>query len=669
MVAIPFSGLSLTRAPANLEDDSTPAIPKQAFRVRIEKQVFEELHKATNIKLNLGKSKTLLVGRHSFPLAPSTESKRCEFYKLVGGTTLQCSGLITHTATVSNKSGLADEATSLLAQQMNSLAEQKQNTRTIKLPADKVKSSGKDRWAKFELRDGGSSRNTPSSSFTNTSITKKPTSTKKELTDGDIALRKVLMHLLALGPENEKVLAGKVRAPVEKCLDILIRIGNRAGGGHKWEMVEDLYKELDFYAFPYADDKARKLAISNAKAAFHRIRLKDDAKEWEMLYPPEERGKVRASNIGSNSSKSPLSTIGSTDGSMSLSVEHSPLPPKDYGSEAMTRSISQPGPVVKKKDKIDKLISTMKSGKPKPPPKTTEKKGRPPKDPSAPTTTKRPTKWKEAPVASSKIKSAEFISDSDAEIDLDPPQPAAALKRPAKLPTTSSAKADSDIEMKNAPSRGSMTAQRTPNGVASRVAGKGPAKASVQPVASKVTKPTSGAGMKRKTTPSAAPAPSRLSPTANSPSKPSPLGTSHPVTASDMDSSPSSSSSSPMIFNSTARPGSVAYDAQSRYIQPIAGRKRKTAMDEDGSSSSHSSKRSRIEVDEDILRLAKKFKALYAKYYQELQEVSVMRDSSVKDKRAAEVTRMAHQLTEWKDTITRKTAEQQRLYDEMAEDS
>src|SRR5690606_15632585 len=262
-----------------------------------------------------------------------------------------------------------------------------------------------------------------------------------------------------------------------------------------------------------------------------------DAKERELLYPPEERGKVRVRNVSSGSSKSPLSTIGSIDGSMSISADHSPLPSKDIGGEAMTRSISQPVPAVKKKDRIDRLVSTMKSGKPKPAPKTSGTKGRPPKDPSAPTTTKKPTKWKEAPTSSSKIKSAEIISDSDVEIDLDPPQPA--LKRTNKLPSTSSAKADSDIEMKNAPSRSSITAQRTPNGFTPRVGGKGPAKTSMQPVASKVTKPTAGVGQKRKTTPSTS---SRLSPIANSPSKPSPLGTSHPVTASDMDSSPSSSS-------------------------------------------------------------------------------------------------------------------------------
>lgn len=72
--------------------------------------------------------KTLLCGRHSFPLAPSKEAKRCEFYEPFGST-LRCSGLVTHCATLNNKSGLNDEATSLLAQQMNSLAEQKQSNR------------------------------------------------------------------------------------------------------------------------------------------------------------------------------------------------------------------------------------------------------------------------------------------------------------------------------------------------------------------------------------------------------------------------------------------------------------------------------------------------------------------------------------------------------------
>lgn len=470
------------------------------------------------------------------------------------------------------------------------------------------------------------------------------------------------MHLLALGPESEKSLATKVRAPVEMCSNILIRIGNRAGAGDKWALVDDIYKELDIYAFPYVDDKVRKLAVSNAKAAFHRIRLPEDAKERELLYPPEERGKIRISNVSSGSSKSPLSTIGSTEGSMSLSVEHSPLPTRDIGGESMVRSTSQTIPAVKKKDKIDRLVTAMKTGKPKPPPKATGTKGRPPKDPSAPTTTRK-TKMKEAPP--SKVKSAEFILDSDAEMDLEPPAPA--QKRPKKSPAASSAKPDSDIEMKNAPARSSITAQRTTNGIVPRVGGKGPVKAAKQPVA-KVSKPTASVSskangiQKRKTPPSS----SRLSPSSNSPSKPSPLGTSHPVTASDMDSSPSSSSSSPMIFsNSNARVGSSAYDAQSRYIPPMAARKRKQAMEAEGSSSGHSSKRSKIELDETILALAKRFKAAHAEYSVLMQDVMKMKEGPLKERRIEEVLKRAQQLNEWKDTITRKTAEQQRIYEEL----
>jgi hypothetical protein len=60
MVSIPFSGLSLTRAPINLEDNSSSDTPKQAFRVRIEKQVYDELQKATSIKLHLGKTKVYI---------------------------------------------------------------------------------------------------------------------------------------------------------------------------------------------------------------------------------------------------------------------------------------------------------------------------------------------------------------------------------------------------------------------------------------------------------------------------------------------------------------------------------------------------------------------------------------------------------------------------------
>src|SRR5690606_25898994 len=129
----------------------------------------------------------------------------------------------------------------------------------------------------------------------------------------------------------------------------------------------------------------------------------------------------------------------------------------------------------------------------------------------------------------------------------------------------------------------------------------------------KITKPASKSvskvnGTKRPSPPESA----RYSP-AESISKPSPLGTSQPVTASDFDNSvtsPSSASSSPAFTNSRSTDSPYG-----RYSNTAAqDLKRKRAHNEEDSS-----KRSRIRIDDNILAMAKQFKAQHAKYLQKFE--------------------------------------------------
>lgn len=512
---------------------------------------------------------------------------------------------------------------------------------------------------------------------------------KRKVQAEELALKHVLMYLLALGPDSEKNLATKVRSSPEFCNDVILRhkLANRTGMGNKWILVDDIYKELDFWSFPYPDDKTRKIAIDNAMIAFEKLRVPDDSEVRQKLLSPEDRGKVPPPTL--KKAKTPPSITVTDASKTSTSAQASPTFPKTTGGEAMARSVSNPLPPKKKyQDPISRMIANK--GKPKPAPKAAAK-GRPPKEKKEPTTKAAPKKAAtKAGAASSKIKSADFVTESDDEMVFQ--------TSPKRDPAPSSAassvtrKADSDVEMKDAPPlpppsratvspvkrKASPVVKSTPTSKASTLKKDAapslapkktevvsrPNVASKTPAASgKITKPASKSvskvnGTKRPSPPESA----RYSP-AESISKPSPLGTSQPVTASDFDNSvtsPSSASSSPAFTNSRSTDSPYG-----RYSNTAAqDLKRKRAHNEEDSS-----KRSRIRIDDNILAMAKQFKAQHAKYLQKFEAAKRLSNPRLREERLREVGLLEKKLIEMKANITKATEEQQREYELSARKS
>lgn len=222
------------------------------------------------------------------------------------------------------------------------------------------------------------------------------------------------MHLLAIRPVSEKFLAQKTRCTQEECLEVLQKFGKPWRlDNSKWELSDRGYKDLDLWKFQYPSQDDRQMAIDNARKAFDRMRLSRSDGLWQLLLPKEERGKgtvlsklqLHAGPI--QKSSTPRIHVQQTDdataGGYATGDESDGrkggLQPS--GGEDMVRSRSH-DPI--KKSKISEKEAQSKRLLSKNVKKTTQA--------TKPKETKSAEK-KDTNMTSSKVKSAEFVRDSD----------------------------------------------------------------------------------------------------------------------------------------------------------------------------------------------------------------------------------------------------------------
>lgn len=536
----------------------------------------------------------------------------------------------------------------------------------------KVTAGSNQKYSKFSLKASRPTGRTQdiSDSIPKPQLVKKK---RKEVSDGELGLKKVLMHLLAAGPDSEKNLAQTVRSTPQFCNDVILRhkIANRNAIGTQWVLVDDFYKEMDLYAFPYDDDK-RKAALDRALDAFERLRVPDDSEVRQLLLSPEDRGKATPPTKTKPKSP-PKITISEIKGTSS--AQPSPTFPKNNGGEPMARSVSQPVPKKKVQDPISRMIANK--GKP---PKVAAPKGRPPKDPSKPKEStpkaapkKATTKTPAVPPA--KIKSAEFIEDSDEDaFQTSPkPQPAAPASTSSR---SSSSRMDSDVEMRDvppskklspvkrkiSPAPKSLSTAGTSGSPAVRTSNATPRQKQPAATNGKISKPVSKTsaqanGIKRKSPPE----PSRYSPP-ESVSKPSPLGQSN-VSAADVVSSPSSISSSPALTTST-RTASPYDSARQKYTSSApTERKRKFEGSSASSGPGKAAKRPKFKIDDKTMEQAKYFKEQHPRYLRKYEIASRIKDPQLREEKMTAAIEMGEKLRVLKENIVKATMEQQRAYE------
>lgn len=105
------------------------------------------------------------------------------------------------------------------------------------------------------------------------------------------AVRSPIIHRLALGPATEVELVKLRTSASTECEFKLAmeKVADMEDG--KWKLQPKFLKELDVWKYDYESGLERQVAIDNAIRAYDKMRLNPSEPEWQMLLPVAERGK------------------------------------------------------------------------------------------------------------------------------------------------------------------------------------------------------------------------------------------------------------------------------------------------------------------------------------------------------------------------------------------
>ncbi|KAM0288053.1 hypothetical protein ACHAQH_000121 [Verticillium albo-atrum] len=259
--------------------------------------------------------------------------------------------------------------------------------------------------------------------------------------------RTMIVHELAASDKTYDYLESKWDGKADDFKPTLDKVADFDGNAQKWMLKRLYWKELDVWKYDYDSPDDRQKAIDNATRAFDKMRLGIEEPQWQKLLPKDERGKGKIlSKLQANIAKGPAVSTpkikvqkvddGTSDagGDDALKV--------DDGRSSVRSNTSLPGK--KKTSSADAQVKRLLSNKPNKP-----------KAAPAPAKTQasKPVRDRastSAPTKGGKVLSAEFISDSDSEsssnkpmasvsaIKAKRPSPAPAPKlkeRPAPVPT------------------------------------------------------------------------------------------------------------------------------------------------------------------------------------------------------------------------------------------
>lgn len=371
------------------------------------------------------------------------------------------------------------------------------------------------------------------------------------------ALRTPLIHLLAVRQVSAKFLSQKTCCSEDECNEVLDKVGQKHYLDQaKWNLTDKSYKELDVWAFPYPSEFERQFAIDRAVAAFDRMRISREEHVWQMLLPKDERGKGKIlSKLNLHSgplakSTTPRINVQATDDSAqgghetgNDSDKKDRLGPNDAHPMARSKSQDQ---ITKKKVSEREAQSKRLLKNPK--------KTAAPKPREAPSAGKRGSK-KTAAAPINTPKSTEFVHESDEDEDMIDVEnkPVPSTTTPEELNWTpkvdSKTSSGTPTKLRMSEIKGAKTQKKAPAPLHKPTGGKSTAaNASISKARNKFSDSSQSSVTKTKSV------------SRTSPHKPSPLGSSPPTNASDLDNDAnsqvtSSNSSTPLATQSRIMSG------------------------------------------------------------------------------------------------------------------
>ncbi|KAK2853346.1 hypothetical protein FQN49_005160 [Arthroderma sp. PD_2] len=534
-------------------------------------------------RLRLGKHPSLLINSKSTPFHAYPQTTRSEIYQHGpdgDGDGLYFSGILSHSLEVQKAkeaTAATDEALTNLERSLNAFEKGKESRRTPLIATiDQMKALGAgdsrsatgreaaslarkstsraDQEKERFFKNANASKSTPASPAL-LPLSPLPSTSAAQAVDKDSlrleAIRTPLIHLLAIRPVSAKFLASRTRCNTADILALTNKhcTPNRLDGS-KFDLKDKVYKDLDVWSFPYPSDEERTEAIENAISAFDRMRISKGDKLWQMLLPRNERGKGKVLsrlNLRTQPQTQHTRVHAQEEGYGTGNESEGPTAADPATAPTSTPTVPQtqtpkPAATATKKRALDKALSSKRGPKPKATPTTLTGKVTKKTEKKTPTAGAASLKSRDI----DRFKSAEFVLDSDDEETANNSN-----SKPAPTATAAStAQRGRPAKTKKAPAK----RQSTANASTGAATGAG----------TTTTRPTK----------------------ATSPLKPSPLGSSPPTNASDVDThnrpsttqshSQSSSSSSPLIHH-LPRKVPTAQPAKARPTPPSTSTSASTA--------------------------------------------------------------------------------------------
>ncbi|KAK4039833.1 hypothetical protein C8A01DRAFT_16220 [Parachaetomium inaequale] len=230
-----------------------------------------------------------------------------------------------------------------------------------------------------------------------------------------------LMHELAVQDLSRLDLLERWDEGTEEEFNVILdKVASFDKDLNKWVLRKNCWKDLDIFEYNYSDDDRRQKAITNAIKWFDRNRVSASDPLWQKLLPKADRGKgICLSNLQVTLAKGPVvpapkqrtDTASASGGDSEKDDSATSTTKKAKGGEPMSRSNSQTSTGKKKlsasEAQAKRLLSTTKK---KPLPAATTKAT--PK-PAAP----KPAAKAAAPAKGGRFLSKEFVSDSSSSDD------------------------------------------------------------------------------------------------------------------------------------------------------------------------------------------------------------------------------------------------------------
>ena len=241
------------------------------------------------------------------------------------------------------------------------------------------------------------------------------------------ALKTALIHLLAVRPVSEKFIKKTLACSKLDLNPLLAKYGRPTVlDPDKYDLSDNGFKELDVWTFKYNDPNDRASAIERAVKNYDRKRISREEKVWQMLLPKAERGKGKIlSKLQLHGGifqglKGPRINVESTDENKKAAIESTGtdsddrqgrLAPGEANSTVRSRSQDP----IKKKRVSEKEAQSKRLFS-----KNTKKAAQTAQFKAVKQNTRKEPKEPKKAVATTnpKVKSAEFVHDSDDDVDM-----------------------------------------------------------------------------------------------------------------------------------------------------------------------------------------------------------------------------------------------------------